>query len=397
MTTTPPTATPRWEGEAPAGPPASRECAPPSAWRKPRPPLEKTAAALKRAIVGWAKALGFDSCRIAASAPPRHGEEFRAWLREGAAGEMEWLGRGEEKRCDPQKVLPGVRSVIVVALSYWQGEEVERTETDASGRIARYAWGEDYHEVMLGKLERLSAFLADRGGTQKCYVDTGPILERDHAAEAGIGWHGKSTMLIDPKLGTWFFLAEILTTLELSPDEPQTARCGSCVRCITACPTSAITDSHRLDARRCISYLTIELKGSIPLELRPLVGDRIYGCDECLDACPWNRFALVSREVAFAAGPATRMPLRDYLALDDAQFRALFRRSPIKRIKRRGFLRNVCVALGNVGNRADLPALRRAAFEPEPLIAEHAAWAIDRILERSALLRSKSPVSGAKS
>ena len=236
---------------------------------------------------------------------------------------------------------------------------------------------------MLRKLEQLSAFLAERGGKQKCYVDTGPILERDHAAEAGIGWHGKSTMLIDPKLGTWFFLGEILTTLELPPDAPQPARCGSCTRCIAACPTGAITEPHRLDARRCISYLTIELKGAIPLELRPLIGDRIYGCDDCLDACPWNRFASASREAAFVARSATAMPLRDYLALDDTQFRSLFRSSPIKRIKRRGFLRNVCVALGNVGNRDDLPALQRAACDSEPLIAEHAAWAIERILERA--------------
>jgi epoxyqueuosine reductase len=237
---------------------------------------------------------------------------------------------------------------------------------------------------MLPKLEQLNAFLAQRGGAQKCYVDTGPILERDHAAEAGIGWHGKSTMLIDPQLGTWFFIAEILTTLELAKDEPQPSRCGTCDRCITACPTGAITQAHRLDARLCISYLTIELKGAIPLELRPLIGDRIYGCDDCLEACPWNRFASVSREAAFAAGPATQMPLRDYLALNDTQFRALFRRSPIKRIKRRGFLRNVCVALGNVGTRADLPALRRAALDPEPLIAEHATWAVNHIQERLA-------------
>jgi epoxyqueuosine reductase len=295
---------------------------------------------------------------------------------------MDWLARGEEKRCDPQQVLVGARSVIVVAQNYWQGA---RQGQEATGKIARYAWGDDYHEVILPKLKQLDAFLRERGGTQKCYVDTGPILERDYAAEAGIGWHGKSTMLVDPKLGTWFFLAEILTTLELPPDEPQTSRCGSCTRCITACPTNAITGEHRLDARRCISYLTIELKGSIPLELRPLIGDRIYGCDDCLDACPWNRFASASREAAFAARPAAQMPLCDYLSLDDVQFRALFSRSPIKRVKRRGFLRNVCVALGNVGSHSDLPALRRAAFDPEPLIAEHAAWAVNRILERSAL------------
>jgi epoxyqueuosine reductase len=235
---------------------------------------------------------------------------------------------------------------------------------------------------MLGKLEKLSAFLADLGGTQKCYVDTGPVLERDHAAEAGLGWHGKSTMLIDAKLGTWFFIGEILTTLDLAPDPPQPARCGTCQRCLTACPTGAITEPHRLDARRCISYLTIELKGSIPLELRPLIGDRIYGCDDCLEACPWNRFAAVSREAAFNAPRARARLLRDFLSLDDAKFRELFRRSPIKRIKRRGFLRNVCVALGNVGGEEDLPALRRAAADPEPLIAEHAAWAIGQIEDR---------------
>ena len=346
----------------------------------PARPHVRTALELKGEIVERAEALGFDSCKIAVAASPRYGNEFRAWLGEGAAGEMEWLSRGEEKRCDPQQVLPGVRSVIVVALNYWQGQ---RPADAARGKIARYAWGDDYHDIMLPKLEELSAFLAAYGGVQKCYVDTGPILERDHAAEAGIGWHGKSTMLVDPKLGTWFFLAEILTTLDLPPDAPQPARCGTCTRCITACPTGAITDAHRLDARRCISYLTIELKGSIPLELRPLIGDRIYGCDDCLDACPWNRFAAVSREAGFAARPAVGMPLRDYLALDDAQFRTLFRGSPIKRIKRRGFLRNVCVALGNTGDATDLPALHRISRDPEPLIAEHAIWAIERIRERS--------------
>jgi epoxyqueuosine reductase len=190
-------------------------------------------------------------------------------------------------------------------------------------------------------------------------------------------------MLIDPLLGTWFFLGEILTTIELPPDSSQPDRCGKCERCMTACPTGAITNPHRLDARRCISYLTIELKGSIPLEFRPLIGNRIFGCDDCLDACPWNRFAQVSREAAFSAHRSTTgMSLRDYLKLNDAEFRALFRNSPIRRIKRRGFLRNVCIALGNVGNSADLAALERAATDSEPLIAEHAAWAIGRIRER---------------
>jgi epoxyqueuosine reductase len=208
-------------------------------------------------------------------------------------------------------------------------------------------------------------------------------LERDYAAQAGIGWHGKSTMLIDEQLGTWFFLAVVLTTLELPPDESVPDRCGTCERCIKACPTGAITAPHRLDARRCISYLTIELKGSIPVEFRSLIGDRIFGCDDCLDACPWNRFAQVSREAAFSAGPSTvSMPLRYYLSLNDEEFRVLFRNSPIKRVKRRGFLRNVCVALGNVGDSSDLPVLKRAAADPEPLIAEHAKWAIQQILSR---------------
>ena len=336
-------------------------------------------ANLKTEIVERALALGFDSCRVARCEPPRHGREFQNWLADGAAGEMDWLERGAEKRAEPQKVLPGARNVIVVAMNYWQGGEPDR----GGGRIARYAWGDDYHDVMLAKLRQLDELLSAHGGMQKCYVDTGPILERDFAAEAGIGWHGKSTMLLDQKLGTWFFLGEILTTLDLSADAPQMARCGSCTRCMTACPTGAITAEHRLDARRCISYLTIELKGSIPLEFRRLIGDRIYGCDTCLDVCPWNRFAAIARESAFAARPATSaMQLRDFLALNDVQFRTLFRGSPIRRIKRRGFLRNVCVALGNVGNVDDLPALERAASDEEPLIAEHAAWALEQIREK---------------
>ena len=343
---------------------------------------------LKKELRAFARELGFDSCRVAACAPPPHAGEFRNWLREGAAGEMSYMARGEDKRCDPQKVLPGARSVIVVALNYFQDAEAGVRPANsrigaAHGRVARYAWGDDYHDVITAKLDKIDSFLREFGGRQKYYVDTGPILERDHAAQAGIGWHGKSTMLIDPCLGTWFFLGEVLTTLDLTPDSQQPDRCGTCERCITACPTGAITAPHRLDARRCISYLTIELKESIPLELRPLIGNRIFGCDDCLDACPWNRFAQASRETAFFARPSTTgMSLRDYLKLNDAEFRALFRNSPIKRIKRRGFLRNVCVALGNVGDLSDLPALERAAADSEPLIAEHAAWAVEQIRER---------------
>ena len=227
------------------------------------------------------------------------------------------------------------------------------------------------------------------GGVQKCYVDTGPVLERDFAALAGIGWHGKSTMLLNRELGTWFFLAVIFTTLDFPADAPAADRCGSCTRCIDACPTNAITAPHQLDARRCISYLTIELKGSIPLELRPLIGDRIYGCDDCLTACPWNRFAQASRETAFAMRESVAaMGLVDFLKLTEEEFRALFRGSPIKRIKRCGFLRNVCVALGNIGTPDDLPALRESARDPEPLISEHARWAVQRICQRHEMVET---------
>jgi epoxyqueuosine reductase len=339
---------------------------------------------LKRRLVSFARAVGFDSCRVATCDVPPHADEFRNWLRDEAYGEMHYMERAKEKRCDPHKVLPGARAIVVLAMNYFH----KRTQADnapaVTGRIARYAWGDDYHIVIERKLNKIDEFLRKFGGTQKSYVDTGPVLERDYAGKAGIGWHGKSTMLIDERLGTWFFLAEILTTLELPRDEPVTDRCGTCERCIKACPTGAITAPHRLDARRCISYLTIELKGSIPLELRALIGDRIFGCDDCLDACPWNRFAKVSREAAFSPrSSTTSLPLRDYLALSDDEFRLLFRNSPIKRIKRRGFLRNVCVALGNVGDRFDLPALERAASDSEPLIAEHAKWAIHQIRTRS--------------
>lgn len=338
---------------------------------------------MKTELVAFAQELGFDLCRIAPAGAPPHAAEFRSWLDQGRAGEMSWLERNKDRRTDPQAVLPGARSVVVLALNYWQPDAPPDAKT--VGRIARYAWGDDYHEVIEKKLHAIDEWLRVRGGAQRCYVDTGPVLERDFAALAGAGWHGKSTMLIHPKLGTWFFLAEVLTTLDLAPDEPMPDHCGRCTRCIDACPTAAITAPHQLDARRCISYLTIELKGSIPLEFREAIGDRIYGCDACLDACPWNRFARASRETAFATREFVHgWTLRDFLTLDDDGFRALFRKSPIKRIKRRGFLRNVCVALGNVGTHDDLAALARAADDPEPLIAEHAAWAIERIRQRTA-------------
>jgi epoxyqueuosine reductase len=372
---------------------------------------ENGSADTRAQVTALARELGFDLCRFAKAETPEHAAEFRDWLDRGDAGEMNYLARNSERRCDPRQILPDVKTVIVLALNYFQGREsvaagvspakgatgkiaaeppspsfgaASTAATTATGRTARYAWGDDYHGLIEKKLAVIDQFLRECGGSQKCYVDTGPMLERDHAASAGIGWHGKSTMLLNREFGTWFFLAEILTTLEFAPDTAQKNYCGRCTRCIDACPTGAITAPHQVDARRCISYLTIELKGSIPIELRPLIGDRIYGCDDCLDACPWNRFAKVSRETAFAMRPeVAAMKLRDYLGLDDDKFRQLFRNSPIKRTKRRGLLRNVCVALGNVGTADDLPALEKARVDSEPLISEHAQWAIGRIKERA--------------
>lgn len=297
------------------------------------------------------------------------------------AGEMTWLEKNADRRTDPQLVLPGARTVVVVACNYAPKREAKLSEEEY--QIARYAWGEDYHEILTPKIRALEEVLSLHGGVQRSYVDTGPVLERDYAALAGLGWHGKSTMVISRELGAFFFLGALLTTLEITPDEPAVDRCGRCTRCIDVCPTAAITAPRQLDARRCVSYLTIELKGSIPTELRPLIGNRIYGCDDCAAVCPWNRFAKASSEARFAArGFVHTWRLRDFLALDDTAFRELFRGSPIKRIKRRGFLRNVCVALGNTGGASDVPALRTAAADPEPLIAEHAEWALKEISRR---------------
>jgi epoxyqueuosine reductase len=255
-----------------------------------------------------------------------------------------------------------------------------------SGLIARYARFADYHNVLSAPLKRLAAYLDQLGGSgtrSLWYVDTGPFLERDLAQRAGLGFVGKHTNLISRRLGNWFFLAEIITTLDLEPDAAEKNRCGSCARCLTACPTRAITAPFQLDARRCISYLTIELKGSIPVELRPAIGNRIYGCDDCLEVCPWNRFAGESRLMKEHERSDCQTPaLVELLALDESGFRKRFAGTPILRAKRRGFLRNVCVALGNVGDRSVLPALRRAASDPEPLIAEHGRWAQDHIVAR---------------
>jgi len=331
-----------------------------------------------------AAALGFDDLRVAAvTGPAAQAGRFLTWLQDGAHGSMAWLAKEPARRVDPREVLPGCRSVISVALNYLPPETTHPLREGARGKFARYAHGDDYHGIMEARLHDLAAEVEALGGTHRYYVDTGPVLERDWASAAGLGWNGKSTVQIHRRLGTWFFLGEILTTLVIAPDAASRDHCGNCTRCMVACPTHAITAPHRMDARRCLSYLTIEHKGSIPEEFRRALGDRIYGCDDCLEVCPWNRFAVASREQAFAARPFVHgWLLREFLELNDAGFRELFRWSPVKRIGRPAFLRNVCVALGNVGRHDDLPALRRAAQDPDPLIAEHANWALAEVQAR---------------
>ncbi len=336
-------------------------------------------------LKAWAAELGFDDCRIAPAKEASHADLFRDWIADGNHGDMAWLERTPERRCDPREVLQGCRSIICLALNYFPGKSPFPEGHQGGYRFARYAWNDDYHDLVEKRLREFDARIQTLGGTQRFYVDTGPILERDFASDAGLGWNGKSTVQIHRKLGSWFFLAELLTTLDLPPDQPFGDHCGKCTACITACPTQAITAPRRVDARRCISYLTIENKGSIPEEFRIAIGDRIYGCDDCLDACPWNRFASVSREITFHARRSVfEHRLRDFLALDDDSFRVLFAKSPVKRIKRPRFLRNVCIALGNTGTIDDLPALETASQDADPLISEHATWAVQRLKSRLA-------------
>lgn len=339
--------------------------------------------------------LGFDDCRFTTAEPPASAAQFQAWLDAGRHGEMAYLARNAPKRVNPQLVLPGAQSVICLAVSYTEAPQdsgkasANRNPTIAirqSGVVARYARHADYHEVLGKQLKTLADVVDQLGGPgtrSLWYVDTGPVLEREFAQRAGIGFIGKHTNVISRQLGNWIFLAEILTTLELAPDAPEKNRCGTCARCLAACPTNAITAPFQLDARRCISYLTIELKGPIPVALRPAIGNRIFGCDDCLAVCPWNRFARAGRLMQTHARRGLGAPdLLELLELDDARFRARFAGTPLLRTKRRGLLRNVCVALGNIGDASALPALRRAATDAEPLIAEHAQWAIEQILAK---------------
>jgi len=344
---------------------------------------------LKQAIRERAHELGFDLCRFASATPPDHAPKYEQWLAQGRHGEMSYLARNAPKRSDPQLVLGGARTVVCVAASYFARLEVApATGGSPTGIVARYAQHADYHDVLGERLKALTESITEicGAGTRSLwYVDTGPILERDFAQRAGVGFVGKHTNLISRQLGNWLLLAEILTTAEIEPDAPETNRCGSCSRCLSACPTMAITAPFQLDARLCISYLTIELKGSIPIELRPLIGNRIFGCDDCLAVCPWNRFAregeLMKRQRRTDLG---LLDLVELLGLDEAAFKLQFGGTPIARAKRRGLLRNVCTALGNLADKRALAPLARACSDIEPLVAEHAHWAIQQIEARQA-------------
>jgi epoxyqueuosine reductase len=335
-------------------------------------------AALTRALKERALALGFDRVAVGPAWAPEHGAAFEAWLGAGHAGGMSYLERGRARRLDPGLVLPGARSMVLVALNYYQGDPPAGEGWRA---VARYAWGEDYHRVMIPRLQALLAFLREAGGAGiegKAYVDTGPLLERDLAARAGLGWIGKNTMLLHPELGSWFFIGALLTTADLDPDEALPDRCGTCRACLEACPTGAFPAPYILDARRCISYLTIEHRGSIPEDLRPLVGEWLFGCDICQEVCPWNRKAPRTREAAFL--PRGEPPgLRDLVEMTEEEWRARVGGTALTRPKRGGLLRNAAVVAGNQKAPEAIPALRRALGDPDPVVREQAAWALARI------------------
>ena len=305
------------------------------------------------------------------------------WLDAGSHGDMDWMERTRERRASPQALWPEVKSVIAFGLSYAPDEDPRAVLMQRSaGAISVYAQGGDYHELIKGKLKRIGQWLvANAGGELKVFVDTAPVMEKPLAAAAGLGWQGKHTNLVSRVHGSWLFLGSLFTTLELPADEPEADHCGSCRACLDVCPTAAFPAPYQLDARRCISYLTIEHKGPIPRELRPLIGNRIYGCDDCLAVCPWNKFAQAGREMKLAARAENRAPaLAELARLDDAAFRARFRLSPIKRTGRDRFLRNVLIAIGNSGEPSLADEARRLIDDPSPLVRGAAVWALSRLM-----------------
>lgn len=331
-----------------------------------------------------ARELGFDLVGIAPVTNPPTYPYFLDWLAKGYHATMAYMERRKEERKDVRSLLPDAKAVIVAAISYFVPNTTAPKPEEPVGQVARYAWGLDYHEVVRRKLGALLDYLKALLGDWvqgKAYVDTGPILERDIAVQAGLGWFGKNTCLIHPRLGSYLFLGELIVNVPLMPDEPFSRNhCGKCVRCIVACPTGAIVAPYQLDASRCISYLTIELRGSIPRHLRPLIGTWVFGCDICQEVCPWNRKAKPTAEEAFQPRPWSAPELLNLLALTEETFREQFKGSALRRAKRTGLVRNACVAVGNLREERAVPLLIRLLHhDPDPIIREHAAWALGRI------------------
>ncbi len=330
-----------------------------------------------------AQRLGFALVGISAVKLPPHEASFARWLRDGLAGELDYMKRTEALRRDPQTLVPWAVSVVSAGMNYYTAFPRPESKQETEGWISRYAWGGDYHDLMTRKLEALLDRVKGlhRGPVQgRAFVDSGPVLERDLAGVAGLGWIGKNTHLISPKKGSWFFLGELFLDLPLAYDRPTRDRCGRCELCLKACPTGAFVGPYVLDARRCISYLTIELKGWIPRHLRPLIGNHIFGCDICQEVCPYNVKAEASAESAFQPRAGLHAPqLIPLLSLDPGEFRRRFHGSPILRAKRGGFLRNVAVALGNLKCAESVPALIGALDDGEALVRGHAAWALGQI------------------
>ena len=339
---------------------------------------------VKERIRAHALSLGFSACGfVRAVDVPDGSARLKAWLDDGCHGEMLWMEANADRRSHPVGLWPAVRSVVALGMSYAPATDPLRHADDGgAGRISVYARGDDYHEVVKKRLKALARWLVAEAGCElKVFVDTAPVMEKPLAVAAGIGWQGKHTNVLNRVDGSWLFLGAVFTTLDLEPDAPGVDRCGSCTRCQVACPTAAFPAPYRLDARRCISYLTIEHRGPIPHEFREAIGNRIYGCDDCLAVCPWNRFADAGRaNIAFAARAELEAPrLATLLALDDAGFRALFAKSPVKRIGRDRFVRNCLIAAGNSGEVGLEPMVRALLRDADPVVAEAAAWAMERL------------------